>query len=105
MEERDIVDKLYELESNSYKIGNEFIKKISNNRNDARITTFYLFAQVIRSIKLYFILKSQYLDSRDWFVETYLSKWNQHWPYSSNGNAIFLINDHTILTNEFNQVM
>ena len=50
-----IVNKLNELENESYTIAGNITKIIPNNI-DTRILVFYSFAQIIRSIKLYFIL-------------------------------------------------
>jgi hypothetical protein len=61
-------------------------------------------AIAIRSFKIYLILKKEYLDQRDWYIETYLSKYEQQWPVAS-GRIGQRINDHNVLTNDFNLVM
>jgi hypothetical protein len=61
-------------------------------------------AQAIRSLKIYLILKKEYLDRLEWYVETYLSKYKQQWPVTG-GKASQIINDHRVLTKEFNEVM
>jgi hypothetical protein len=76
-----LIDKLNELEKRSYNIGNDFSRNIANKHvNDIRFRAFFNFAQVLRSFKIYFILKEEYLKHREWYVEIYLSKWGQSWP-------------------------
>jgi hypothetical protein len=100
-----LIDKLNELEKRSYNIGNDFSRNIANKHvNDIRFRAFFNFAQVLRSFKIYFILKEEYLKHREWYVEIYLSKWGQSWPVV--GDQIGqIVNDHNILNHDFDHVM
>ena len=100
-----IVDKLNELEKKSYKFGSQLTKIITHKNLDARILIFYNFAQLIRSTKLHFILNSEYLISRDWFIDVYLKKWDQNWPYAFNSGISVIVNDHTVIIDEYDQVI
>ena len=55
---------------------------------------------MLRSFKIYFILKEEYLKNREWYVETYLSKWGQSWPVIGQ-----VIKDYNILNHDFDHVM
>lgn len=100
-----IVDKLNELENNSYKLASSLTKIITHKNIDARILIFYNFAQLVRSTKLYFILESEYLNSRDWFIDIYLKKWNQNWPYASNTGSSVIFNTNTVIIDDYDQVI
>lgn len=100
-----IVNKLNELENESYRIGSNLTKIINHRKVDARILIFYNLAQLIRSTKLYFILKSEYLNSKEWFVDIYLKKWGQSWPYASNNSIGMIFNDNTEIINDYDQVI
>jgi hypothetical protein len=58
----------------------EMISHIISHVNDIRFRTFFNLAQVLRSFKIYFILKEEYLKNREWYVETYLSKCDEFRP-------------------------
>jgi hypothetical protein len=62
-------------------------------------------AQAIRSLKIYLILKKEYLDRRDWYEKTYLLKYKQQWPAGVAGKTLQTIEDHNVLTRDFNEVM
>lgn len=100
-----IVNRLNELENKSYKLGSHITKIITHKNMDARILIFYNFAQLIRSIKLHFILKSDYLNDKQWFVDIYLKKWGQNWPYASNPGMSVIFNDNTVIVNDYDQVI
>ena len=63
-----IVNKLNELENECYNIAGiagNLVKIITHGNVDSRILIYYNFAQLVRSTKLYFILKTEYLNSRE----------------------------------------
>jgi hypothetical protein len=96
-----LIDELNKLEKRSYDIGNDISHNIANKHvNDIRFRTFFNLAQVLRSFKIYFILKEEYLKNREWYVETYLSKWGQSWPVIGQ-----VIKDYNILNHDFDHVM
>jgi hypothetical protein len=100
-----IVNKLNELENRNYNIGSKISQTIHNmHPNDVRFIVFYNFAQLIRSIKIYFILKEEYLKERQWYIEIYLQKWGQSWPVTA-GRLGTILSDHTIQNSDFDQVM
>jgi hypothetical protein len=51
-EGKKYVGKLNEFETRSYKIGMEVQQKIVNEATDARVSTFYMLAQLFRSFKI-----------------------------------------------------
>jgi hypothetical protein len=78
MNGRDIIDKLGELENKTYRIGISVQQRISNRgRRDARALTFYKLVNVIRSYKIYFILKHEYLQHRKWYDDIYIERFGQ----------------------------
>jgi len=108
MNDGELVRKLMELEDRTYNSGNDILRKISayteTSDYDARASSFYILSQLLRSLKIYFILKAEYLSDRDWYVNTYLQKWQQHWPVVG-GKYGLIVNDHEILNKDFDQVM
>jgi hypothetical protein len=98
------INELKDLEQKAYNTGNKIQRQINNAVYDARVSTFYFIAQAIRSIKIYLILKNEYLDDRQWCIDTYLSKYKQEWPVTG-GKIMQIINDHNVLTKEFNEIM
>jgi len=62
MNEHAFISQLKELEQRAYSTGIKIQTKINNEIRDARVSTFYFMAQVIRSLKLYLVLKIEYLD-------------------------------------------
>ncbi|HEU4823577.1 MAG TPA: hypothetical protein VFS97_09165 [Nitrososphaeraceae archaeon] len=74
MNEYEFINELKEHEQRSCKAGQT---QINYEIRDARVSTFYFMAQVIRSLKIYLILKKKYLDRREWYDEVYLSKYEQ----------------------------
>jgi hypothetical protein len=83
MNGRDIIDKLGELENKTYRIGISVQYRISNRgMRDARASAFYKLANVIRSHKIYFILKNEYSQHRKWYDDIYIEKFGQSWPTS-----------------------
>jgi hypothetical protein len=108
MNQRRLIDALYESEKKTYKVGIDVQHKISNQSIlDARVGTFYNLAQVIRSSKTYLILQDEYLNDRQWYVDIYLQKWGQQWPPGPvrGSRDIILHNDHELLNRDFNQVI
>lgn len=103
-----IVNKLNELENECYNIAGiagNLVKIITHGNVDSRILIFYNFAQLVRSTKLYFILKTEYLNSREQFVEIYLKKWGQKWPSASNNGAVIIYNDNIEINYDYDQVI
>jgi hypothetical protein len=108
MSASSFVNRLNEFEKETYRIGMSIQQKVSDEAiADARVSTFYNLAQLIRSCKIYYILKEEYLQDRQWYVDTYLQKWQQHWPVSAvaGGKAAVIHNKHKILNNDFDQIM
>jgi hypothetical protein len=60
--------------------------------------------QVLRSFKIYFILKEKYLKDRQWYIDIYLKEWGQQWPVTG-GKIAMISNNHEILNRDFDQVM
>lgn len=102
--ERAFINELNELEQLAYRTSIKIQTQINSEIRDARVSTFYFMAQVIRSLKIYLILKKEYLDHQEWYIETYLSKYKQQWPITA-GKVSQIVNDHRVLTKEFNEVM
>lgn len=104
MDESSAVRQLNKLERRTDAMGNSILCKITNHRGqDARASTFYILSQLIRSLKIYFILKSEYLN-RDWYINIYLNRWKQQWPIIGGSYGV-VINDHEILNKDLHQVM
>lgn len=99
-----IINELKDLEQRAYKTSIKIQSQIKNNILDARASTFIFLAVAIRSFKMYLILKKEYLDDRQWYIDVYLKKYRQQWPISG-GKIGTIINDHNVLTNDFNMVM
>lgn len=95
MNEYEFINELKEHEQRSCKAGQT---QINYEIRDARVSTFYFMAQVIRSLKIYLILKKKYLDRREWYDEVYLSKYEQQWPAGVSGKTLQTIEDHNMLT-------
>jgi hypothetical protein len=105
MNESYSVESLKQLEKRTDSIGNDIMRKIVNTSNqDARASTFFILSQLIRSLKIYFILKSEYLDNREWYIDIYLKKWEQQWPVIG-GKYGVVMNDHELLNSDLHQVM
>jgi hypothetical protein len=106
MDEHNIVNGLNQLELKAYEIGTEVFTKIKDPL-DARVTTFLMLPQVFRSLKIYYILRKEYLSHKEWYEEVYIGKWEQQWPAVGN----IIINDDyiqsvtKIITEDFDQVM
>jgi hypothetical protein len=108
MDEHNIVNGLNQLELRAYDIGNEVLAKIKDVL-DARVMTFFMLAQVFRSLKIYYILRKEYLSHKEWYEEIYIGKWEQQWPVVGT-KSIVINNDDIqryakIITEDFDQVM
>jgi hypothetical protein len=68
--EHAFIINLKELEKHAYKTNIKIQTQINNEISDARVSTFYFMSQLIRSLKIYLILKKEYLDHREWYIET-----------------------------------
>jgi hypothetical protein len=90
MDEHNIVNSLNELELRAYHMVNEVFDKIKDVL-DARVTTFLMLAQVFRSLKIYYILRKEYLSHKEWYEEMYIGKWEQQWPVV--GTRMIINND------------
>jgi hypothetical protein len=107
MDEHNIVNSLNQLELRAYHMANEVFDKIKDVL-DARVTTFWMLAQVFRSLKIYYILRKEYLSHKEWFEETYIGKWEQRWPIVRTNMIINndLMQSYTeLITKDFDQVM
>ena len=96
------------MEQEVYRIAITVQQKISGQAvGDARPSAFYKLAQLFHSYKIYFILKEEYLQHRQWYVNIYLEKWRQAWPTSATvgGKSLVHHNDHHLLNKDFDQVM
>ena len=86
MNDLNYINELKELELRVYDLWNK-VKTQLNDEFDARISTFHLLAIVIRSFKIYLILKKENLDRNEWYTKIYRSEYNQPWP-PTNGRII-----------------
>ena len=93
--ERAFINELKELEQLAYRTSIKIQTQINSEIRDARVSTFYFMAQAIRSLKIYLILKKEYLDHQEWYIETYLSKYKQQWPITG-GKVSQIVNDHRV---------
>ena len=100
-----LIDELNKLEKRSDDIDSDISRNIANKHiNDIRFRIFFNLGQVLRSFKIYFILKEEYLKNREWYISIYLSKWGQSWPVI--GDQVGqVINDHNKLNFDFDLVM
>jgi hypothetical protein len=81
----DYIDHLKKIEQMAYDAGKNVRREIKNPRQgyDARVSTFYLIAQVIRWFKVSLIFKNEYLENpRDprWYDTIYISRYEQQHP-------------------------
>jgi hypothetical protein len=108
MDEDNIVNSLNELELRAYDIGNEVRVKIKDVL-DARFMTFLILGQVFRSLKIYYILRKEYLSHKEWYEEIYVGKWKQKWPVGTKVGMIIDNDDMQryteIISKDFDQVM
>jgi hypothetical protein len=104
MDDLTFIKELGELEQRAYKTGIKIQSEIDNDLLDARASTFYFMAIAIRSFKIFLILKKEYLDEQQWYIDVYLSKYKQQWPVAG-GRRGQIINDHNVLTNDYFMVM
>jgi hypothetical protein len=77
MSDYPFINDLKDFEQKAYDTGNKIQIRLNNPRRDARVSTLFFVAQVIRFTKIYLILKSEYLDHRDWYIDIYLAKYEQ----------------------------
>jgi hypothetical protein len=103
MNEFTFIDDLKDLEQHAYDTGNKIQTQINNPAYDARVSTFYFIAQVVRWVKIYLILKDDYLDDPKWYKNIYLSKHKQQPPEIR--QVTIPIDPHKVLIKEFNEVM
>ena len=104
MDDLTFIKELRELEQRAYEIGAKIQSKINNDVLDARVSTLYSMATAISSFKIILILKKEYLDDRQWYIDIYLTKYEQRWPVAG-GRSRQIVNDHNVLTNDYFMVM
>lgn len=104
MDDLTFIKELREQEQRAYEKGIKIQSQINNDVLDARASTLYFMAIAIRSFKIFLILKKEYLDDRQWYIDIYLSKYEQRWPVAG-GRSGQIINDHNVLTNDYFMVM
>jgi len=116
----DYIDHLKNIEQKAYDAGKRVRTEIKNPNNDydARVSTFFFIAQVVRWFKISLIFKNEYLNNPlnpHWYNKIYLSKYRQRQPeigyvpfQGIKGRGLLMpeINDYRlILINEFEDVM
>jgi hypothetical protein len=113
----DIIDHLKIIEQKAYDVGKKVRTEIKkpNNDYDARVSTFFLIAQVVRWFKICLIFKNKYLDDPDWYKPIYLSEYKQQQPeigyvpfkeIKGRGLVMPEIDDYRlVMINEFDHVM
>jgi hypothetical protein len=66
--ERAFINELRELEQLEYRTSIKIQTQTNSEIRDARVSIFYFMAQAIRSLKIYLILKKEYLDHQEWYI-------------------------------------
>jgi hypothetical protein len=117
LRDADIIDHLKIIEQKAYDTGKKVRTEITKHNNDyydARVSTFFLIAQVVRWFKICLILKNEHLNDPHWFKTVYLSKHKQQHPEigyvpleGMDGRGLIMpgVNEyHLLMIKEFDQV-
>jgi hypothetical protein len=119
MKDSDYIRHLKIIEQMANDVGKYVRTEIRNSKNkyvyDARVSTFFLIAQVVRWFKISLILKEECLNDPRWYKTRYLLKHEQQQPEigyvpfkGEKGRGLMMpeINDYQlILIKEFKEVM
>lgn len=109
-----IISKLGNLENNVLSTAQPINKKIyeslSSNRQvdihkDARVSVFANLAQILRTVKICYICKVEYLDDMDWYKDIYIIKHGQQTPTISPSGIIMVGVPKDVYQKDFDQIM